>query len=232
MSRPAKRFPLQQDGDVFSIDLQAYGRLYCHRIRLVRRLVDHGRESEQAAVVWIVDQDLLLVFIHRCHAHAPGHQDVGAARGFPYLEDALTRGKLSYLNLAGQYSQLLLVQQFESGTCLSSSRSQGIGVLSFLHSPHNVCEQDTNESTLMCVECNDPLPRNIAEEQITNDEDAAVGDQGCGNFPARIRCPYITAGASIPRYPSALTISRRATAAVPSRRVRFASFVSFNTWCR
>ena len=59
----------------------------------------------------------------------------------------------------------------------------------------------------------------------------------CTNQTASLQDPirekiYITGGASIPRYPSARTISRRATAAVARNTARRFGSCSVRMWCR
>ena len=106
-------FALDQHGDVLAIELQADGLFHRHGVGLMRRLIDHRGEAEDAAVDGFVDQDFLLVFVVGGDADAAGHEDVGGVRDLSDFEDALADGELADVDLCGEDGQFFLVQEFK-----------------------------------------------------------------------------------------------------------------------
>jgi hypothetical protein len=80
---------------------------------MVGGLVEHGGEAEEAAVLGLVDEDFLLVFVDGGDADVAGHEDIGGDAGFADLEDALARGELSYFDVGGEDGGFFFVEEFE-----------------------------------------------------------------------------------------------------------------------
>ena len=87
------RLAFQQHHDVVAVHLDADGLLGGHGVGLVRRLVQHGSEAEKLAHRRLIHYHLLLILIHRGHAHRAGHHDVSTPAGIAGLIYALTRQK-------------------------------------------------------------------------------------------------------------------------------------------
>ncbi len=104
---------MQQHGDIVAADLEAGGLLDGERGGLVRSLLQHGGESEELALAGLIHQHLLVIFVDGCHPHLPRHHHVGVFAGLSHLVDALAGSELLQLDLRGQYSQLIVVQQSE-----------------------------------------------------------------------------------------------------------------------
>ena len=105
------RFPLQQDGDIVAGDLEAGGFLERDRVRLVRRLLQHRRESKELAVRRFIDDHFLVVFVHGGDPHFPRDHDVRLPARVSDLVDAFARRECLELNLAGQHRGFVVVQQ-------------------------------------------------------------------------------------------------------------------------
>ena len=65
------RLALEQGGDVVPTYLQADGVFEGESVGLVRCLLQHGGEAKKIAVAGLIDEDFLMVFVHRGHAHRP-----------------------------------------------------------------------------------------------------------------------------------------------------------------
>ena len=65
------RLALEQGGDVVPTYLQADGVFEGEGVGLVRCLLQHGGEAKKVAVARLIDEDFLMVFVHRGHAHRP-----------------------------------------------------------------------------------------------------------------------------------------------------------------
>jgi hypothetical protein len=87
------RFFLEKDHDVIAVDFEAFGFLQCYGIGLVRRLFEHGSEPEKFSMLRLVDDDLLMVFVHGCDADFAANHDVSVAIGVADFVDALARSE-------------------------------------------------------------------------------------------------------------------------------------------
>lgn len=105
------RLPAKQGRNVLPGNLQALGLFERHGAGMVRRLFEHGSETEELTVSRFVDHHLLLVFIHGGHPDLARDHDVGLRSGGAGLVDALARRECLKLDLAGQYGRLLIIQQ-------------------------------------------------------------------------------------------------------------------------
>jgi len=105
----------QEGGNVVAVQFDADGVFHGHGVGLMGRLVEHGGESEEAAVLGLVNQDLLLVLIDGGDADAAGHEDVGLLRWVADFEDALAGGELLEVNLGGENGEFVVVEQFKEG---------------------------------------------------------------------------------------------------------------------
>ena len=85
------RLALDQHQDVAAIDLDADRLLRRRGFGLMLGLLQHGGEAEELPRPGLVDDDFLIVVIHRRDAHAAGHHDVGAFRLGAHLVNALPR---------------------------------------------------------------------------------------------------------------------------------------------
>ena len=121
----------EQGGNVVAVQFDADGVFHGHRIGLMGRLVEHGGESEEAAVVGLVNQDLLLVLIDGGDADAAGHEDVGLLRWVADFEDALAGGELLQVDLRGENGELVVVEQFEKRDVFQLFRVAGHGCSHF-----------------------------------------------------------------------------------------------------
>ena len=69
MSRPARGFVLQEGQDVVASDFQTNRLFERHRFRLVVRLLQHGGETENIAMLGLFDDHFLLILVHCAHSH-------------------------------------------------------------------------------------------------------------------------------------------------------------------
>ena len=90
---------LQQHRNVVAVHFDAGGFLHRRGVRLVRRLLQHGRETEKFTVAGLVHHHFLMIFVHGGHAHLAGKHHIGVAVGVAYLVDALQRHKFFHLHL-------------------------------------------------------------------------------------------------------------------------------------
>lgn len=92
----------EKDSDVVAVNLEAGGLFCSHGVGLVRGLVEHGGEAEEAAVGGLVDENFLLVFVKGGDADVAGEENVGAQGGIADFEDALAGGEAGDFDLGGE----------------------------------------------------------------------------------------------------------------------------------
>ena len=105
------RLALQQGRDVSPADFQTHGFFDGRRIGLMRRLLQHRRESEELAVSRFIYHDFLLILVHSRDADLPGDHHVGLTARITHLVDALPRGEILELHLPRQHGGLFFVKQ-------------------------------------------------------------------------------------------------------------------------
>ena len=76
---------LQQHRDVVAVDLNADGFLLCDRGGLMRRLLQHRRETEELALRRLIHDDFLVIFVHRCDPDRARDHHVRLPPGSPIL---------------------------------------------------------------------------------------------------------------------------------------------------
>ena len=76
----------------------------------MRSLVQHGREAKELTVQRLVDNYLLLVFVHGRHADRAGDQDISASTGVAHLVNALTGGETADVHLPGEHARFVIIQ--------------------------------------------------------------------------------------------------------------------------
>ena len=84
-----------------------------HGVGRVGHGLEHGGEAEHLPVPGLIDQHLLLVFVHRRDAHRAGHDDVGLAVHIADLVDPLPGCEIARLHLGGQDRGFVVVQQLK-----------------------------------------------------------------------------------------------------------------------
>jgi alditol oxidase len=104
---------LDEDGDVVAVDFEADGFFIGGGCGFVGSLLEHGGESEEVAVVGLVDEDFLLVFVDGGDADGTAEEDVGAVAGVAELVDALAGGEGAELDLGGEDAELVVVEEGE-----------------------------------------------------------------------------------------------------------------------
>jgi hypothetical protein len=73
--------------------------------------VQHGCEPKELAYDRLIYDNLLAIFIDCSDAHLPGKHDISLTAGLTHLIDALARRVLLVLDLAGQYSRFIIVEE-------------------------------------------------------------------------------------------------------------------------
>src|SRR5438874_4687185 len=106
-----ERLPLKQNSDVIPGHFQADGLIECDGARLMRRLLEHRSETEKLAFPRFIDDHFLMVFVHSGDPYLPCDHDVCLPAWVSSLVDAFARGESLELDLAGQHSSLVVVQQ-------------------------------------------------------------------------------------------------------------------------
>ncbi len=89
--------------------------------------VEHGGEAEEVAVVGLVDEDLLLVFVDGGDFDGAGEEDVGGGAGVAELVDALAGGEGAELDLGGEDAELIVIEEGEEGDVAEFVRRAGHG---------------------------------------------------------------------------------------------------------
>jgi hypothetical protein len=74
-------------------------------------LFQHGGEAKELAVRGLVNNDLLTIFVDGRDADAAGHHHVGLTGLISDFVDALARSKMPHLDLTGENSGFLVIQQ-------------------------------------------------------------------------------------------------------------------------
>ena len=83
------RLSLQEDQNVIAIHFDTDSLFGSHRLGFMRNLLQHGSEAEEFAWCRLLDDNFLVVFIHRGDAHSTGDDDIGAPARIADLVDAL-----------------------------------------------------------------------------------------------------------------------------------------------
>ena len=73
---PRQRLALQQHGNVVPIHLDTHRFFNGRRLRLMRRLLQHRRESKKFPVRRLVDHHFLMILVHGRHPHPSRHDDI------------------------------------------------------------------------------------------------------------------------------------------------------------
>ena len=109
------RLSAEQDCNVVAGDLQARGFLEGHGAGLVRRLLEHGSETEELAASRLVDDHFLLILVHGEDTHLAGDDHVGRGAGVAYFVDALAGSERFEVHLTCQHRGLFIVEQGKEG---------------------------------------------------------------------------------------------------------------------
>ena len=120
-----ERFSLQEDSDVVAVDFEANGFLDGGGGGLMGSLLEHGGEAEEFAMSGLVDDDFLVILVDGGDAHLAGNHHVGLASGVSYFVDALAGREVSQLDLSGQDSSFILVEQREERDVFEHFRIAG-----------------------------------------------------------------------------------------------------------
>ena len=70
----------------------------------------------------LLNQHLLLILIHRRHAHRARHHDVSPVARIANLEDSLARDEVFDIDLRGEDGKLLIIEQLEQRDVLQLFR--------------------------------------------------------------------------------------------------------------
>jgi hypothetical protein len=100
-------------GNVVAADFKTGHLIVGDRRGLVRGLGNQGGKAEKVAVSRLVDEDFLLILVGGDDPHASGHDDIGVVAGTAGFEDALAWSKVANLDLSGEDSGLIVIEEFE-----------------------------------------------------------------------------------------------------------------------
>src|SRR6266849_3217172 len=106
-----ERLALDKDGNVMTIDFDADGFFERSGAGLMRRLIEHGSETEELAGRGLVHDDFLVVFIHGRNTHSSGNHHVSSSAWVADLIDPLARNEGLQFYLSRQDGSLLFIQQ-------------------------------------------------------------------------------------------------------------------------
>lgn len=112
------RFAMQQNGDVVPVHFEADRFFEGQGAGLMRGLLQHGGKAKKLARCRLVDNDLLVVFVHGGEADSSGDHDVGLPVLVADLVYALAGSEFLDLDLSGQDGHLLIVQQSKERNAL------------------------------------------------------------------------------------------------------------------
>jgi hypothetical protein len=103
-------FTLQQDANIVAVDLHANGLFERRRIRLMRRLVQHGREAEKFAARRLVHQHVLMILVDGRDPDLAGDHDISLAARIAHLINTLARREGLQFDLPRQNRHFFIVQ--------------------------------------------------------------------------------------------------------------------------
>jgi hypothetical protein len=120
---------LQQDGDIVPLDFDTDHVIQSKSSRLVLRLIQHRRETEELAPRRFVDYNLLMIFIDCGDAYPPRNQDVRPPTRISDFVDALSRHEPLHLDLSGEHCGFFVIQQTKQWNVLQNVRAARHGNL-------------------------------------------------------------------------------------------------------